>query len=400
MRFHPVSLHDQYGKATLSVVLVYGVFAALWILFSDQAVEAFIADPAMIIRASMMKGWLFVAVTTGLLYVLVKRQVSLLNAAHRKELASYQERQKSLDLLNAIVDNSDDAIFAKDSQGRYLLFNNAASRFVGKPVAEVLGQDDRALFSAEQAEKLMAIGRRILADGHTETHEETLDTALGRRVFLATKGPLRDADKRIFGLFGISRDVTASKQAEAVVAEREEMFRTLTSNIPGAVYRCELNFPWRVSMMSDGVLPLTGHAAAEFIRPDHPVQWGNLVIPDDLPKIAEDIEAATRQKSPYSLIYRIRHADGNICWVLEHGRTIYDATGAPSHLDGVIFDITVRKAQEEELKQRNDELERFNRATIGRELDIIEMKKRINDLSRELGRQPPYPLAFEQEEKA
>jgi len=56
--------------------------------------------------------------------------------------------------------------------------------------------------------------------------------------------------------------------------------------------------------------------------------------------------------------------------------------------------MTERKAAEQSLIARNRELERFNRAMIGREMDVIEMKKVINALSQELGREPPYPLAF------
>lgn len=393
-------LQHQRGQATLSIVLIYGVFAALWILFSDKAVEALFSDPAMIIRASMIKGWLFVAVTTGLLYVLVKHQIVLLNAAHQKEIESFQERQKSLDLLNAIVDNSADAIYAKDINGRMILFNPAACRYAGKPAAEIIGRDDRDIFPPEQAEKLMAFDRQILADGNTRTVEELLDTAIGKRTLLATKGPLRDAEQRITGIFGISRDITERKQAEDLIANSEVRFRTLASNIPGAVYRCELHAPWRVTMMSEGVLSLTGHAAEDFLRPNHPILWGSLVVAEDLAALTQEVDNATRQKHPYSAAYRIRHADGTIRWALEHGRAIYDDAGTPLYLDGVIFDITSRKLQDEEIRQRNEELERFNRATIGRELDIIEMKKRINTLSRELGREPPYPLAFEQEEKA
>jgi hypothetical protein len=57
-------------------------------------------------------------------------------------------------------------------------------------------------------------------------------------------------------------------------------------------------------------------------------------------------------------------------------------------------DITARQAAEEELRHNNEELQRFNRATVGRELDMLEMKKTINALSKELGREPPFPLAF------
>jgi hypothetical protein len=59
-----------------------------------------------------------------------------------------------------------------------------------------------------------------------------------------------------------------------------------------------------------------------------------------------------------------------------------------------VRDISERKAFEEELKARNEELQRFNQATIGRELDMLEMKKTINAQARELGREDPYPLAF------
>ena len=68
---------------------------------------------------------------------------------------------------------------------------------------------------------------------------------------------------------------------------------------------------------------------------------------------------------------------------------------------GLDRDITARKSaqeaphrQAEELRNRNEELERFNRAMIGRELEMIELKRQVNVLSRELGRAPPYPLAF------
>jgi PAS domain S-box-containing protein len=62
-------------------------------------------------------------------------------------------------------------------------------------------------------------------------------------------------------------------------------------------------------------------------------------------------------------------------------------------------DITERKQSEEmlqhqanELKARNEELERFNRVVVGRELRMIELKMEINDLSRRLNQPPPYRI--------
>ena len=68
------------------------------------------------------------------------------------------------------------------------------------------------------------------------------------------------------------------------------------------------------------------------------------------------------------------------------------------------LDISERKhaelalrQQADELKRRNDELERFDSAAVDRELMMIRLKQQINDLARELGRVPPYDVAFAEE---
>lgn len=195
-------------------------------------------------------------------------------------------------------------------------------------------------------------------------------------------------------LAGINIDITERKQAELKLAESEQRYRTLADNLPGTVYRCEVKAPWRMIMMSDGVKQLTGYEASAFLAEDAPLVWGELVVAEDMSYIEQAVADAVAGRRPYRLVYRIRHADGGIRWILEHGRAIYDAEGKPEFLDGVVTDQTVQKQAEVELQSRNAELERFNRFTLGREMDIIEMKKRINALSQELGREPPYSLAF------
>ena len=57
------------------VVLVYAVFASGWILFSDSLVSVWLSDPDSIAAASTLKGWVFVAVTSLLLWALLHRQM-------------------------------------------------------------------------------------------------------------------------------------------------------------------------------------------------------------------------------------------------------------------------------------------------------------------------------------
>ncbi|MBV8969341.1 MAG: PAS domain-containing protein, partial [Verrucomicrobia bacterium] len=55
-------------------------------------------------------------------------------------------------------------------------------------------------------------------------------------------------------------------------------------------------------------------------------------------------------------------------------------------------DITERRHAEEALRLRNDELERFNRAAVGREMRMLELKREINELLAEKGDAPRYVI--------
>jgi two-component system CheB/CheR fusion protein len=60
----------------------------------------------------------------------------------------------------------------------------------------------------------------------------------------------------------------------------------------------------------------------------------------------------------------------------------------------VARDITERKKTEAEILRHVEELERFNRVSVGRELRMIELKKEVNNLCSRLGKLDPYPLEF------
>ncbi len=149
----------------------------------------------------------------------------------RKE--AEKELSKSLELLRKITEGTPDPVFAKDTQGRYVLINTAGARFVGKSSADVIGLDDTALFSAETAARIMERDRSVIEDGETRTDEDIMTTASGLfRVHLTTKGPLRDSSGAITGLFGISRDITQSKRADEALKREKEVLTKIFNNIP------------------------------------------------------------------------------------------------------------------------------------------------------------------------
>lgn len=206
--------------AILKIVAVYALFAGLWIFLSDKAVGLVVKDPEARIEIAILKGWGFVAITSALLYFLIRR-------FFREAAERTQQQLRTLGLLTVIAESSDDAIFAKDLDGRYQLFNRAAGEFVHLPPNEAIGKDDFALFSQDVANDLTDYDRRLMATGVTETREESVETPSGLRVFLATKGPVRGPDGTIYGTFGISRDITNWRRSEADMIQLNRALRLL-----------------------------------------------------------------------------------------------------------------------------------------------------------------------------
>ena len=198
----------------LRIVLAYAVFAGLWILVSDEALGWLFNDPAQLVLASTMKGWLFVGVTSMLLFGFIRHRLDQALVVSRHEIEAQEEKARAMQLLAAIAESSTDAIFAKDIDDRFIVFNSASAHLAGKRPEDVLGRDETAIFPPESARQLIADNRRVMAENRVITFEEELVTAEGRRTYLTTKGPLHDDAGKVIGMFGIARDITERQQAE------------------------------------------------------------------------------------------------------------------------------------------------------------------------------------------
>ena len=146
----------------------------------------------------------------------------------RKQIET--ELKQATTLLRAIGDSSTDAIYAKDSQGRFLYANPAVLAIMGKTAEAVIGHTDAELHhDPEQAAAVMANDKRIVQTGIPEIIEEVFDaTGIGKRVFRSAKSPLRLDDGAISGIVAVSSDITPLKTAEAEL-------RSLTAGLEARV---------------------------------------------------------------------------------------------------------------------------------------------------------------------
>lgn len=87
-----ISLRQASNRAAGRIVVTYVVFAGLWIMLSDKALVLIFDDPEHLVRASIIKGWAFVLVTAGLLYVLVARLVHRIKASAKRDRQNRQRK--------------------------------------------------------------------------------------------------------------------------------------------------------------------------------------------------------------------------------------------------------------------------------------------------------------------
>jgi PAS domain S-box-containing protein len=119
--------------------------------------------------------------------------------------------RETTSLLQSVTEGTPDVVFVKNREGRYLSINKAGARYMGRSVAEVIGRTDDELYDPDLVRQIKTYDKLVLETGEVRTDEYSEIKHGKRRTFLATKGPVRDAQGEIAGVFGISREITNRK---------------------------------------------------------------------------------------------------------------------------------------------------------------------------------------------
>jgi two-component system, cell cycle sensor histidine kinase and response regulator CckA len=254
-------------------------------------------------------------------------------------------------LLHTLMDNLPDNMYFKDTACRFIRINKALTSYFGlDDPAQAIGKTDFDFFQEANARESYDDEQIILQSGLPMVGKEEQEIWIGGRIrwVSTTKMPMRDKDGKIIGTFGVSRDITQAKQAEASLREREELLRAVIANIPCGVFwkdrKCvylgcndqvardhEADSPEKVVGGTDydlGVLP----AEAEFYR-----ECDRQVMETGEPILNLE-ESQTRRNGAKAVL-------------LTSKVPLRDTAGRVFGVLGVYQDITDRKILEEQLRQ-------------------------------------------------
>ena len=257
-------------------------------------------------------------------------------------------------LFRAIVDNSTDPIFINDCDGRILLFNRAATQFVGRPIEEVLGKTARDLFGEETGNKVRQLELQVIETDAPSMGEEMLERDGTIFTFQTTRSPYRDEQGKIIGLIGIARDITEKKRVESELHQSQLRWRFALESVGDGIWdwdmktgRVYYSRQWK-AMLGYAKEEIGDTAAESFDR----------LPPDDLALCQEAIGNHLQGKTEdFVLEHRMLAKDGSLRWILARGKVVERAQdGTALRIIGTNTDITQRKTAEHELYLERERL--------------------------------------------
>lgn len=281
-----------------------------------------------------------------------------MSEASSQPSAASRPAGESLDssILRVLMETSPDRIYFKDLESRFVRNNAAHARSLGAASPEAcVGKTDADFFSREHAERALRDEQEIIRTGKPIISQlERLTMRDGRKGWAsATKIPWRDAAGRIVGTFGVTRDVTATKEAEDRLVEERNLLRTIIDHLPSRLYvkdmasRYVLNNQAHLAMLgAPSQESAVGRTTVDFF----PGERGEQALADDRQVLGSGPAIINQEKSDFG-------PEGDVHWSLVTKVPLHDTRQQLIGLVGISHDITRRKRAEEELRRRTLEME-------------------------------------------
>jgi PAS domain S-box-containing protein len=315
--------------------------------------------------------------------------VTLTDITERKRSEELVYRKQSE--LRVLIDLLPAMIWFKDTENRILRVNKHVAQAAGMSVEEIEGKPS-VLIYPQDAAKYFVDDLEVIESGKPKLGiVETVRAPVNKVLWVQTdKVPFCDKDGKVLGICVMAQDITERKQAELDLIESERRFSELLENVE--LISVMLDRDGKITYCNDFLLNLTDWQYKEVLGR----YWFEVFVPPEQKDLKDAVFAKMLVNLP-----EVQHHENEILTRSGERRLIHwnnsvlrsgagDVIGTAS----IGEDITERKKAEVAINQRAAELERFHRLSVGRELQMIGLKKRINELAIQAGQPPPHDLAF------
>ena len=253
------------------------------------------------------------------------------------------EKKKSMDLLQAVMDNSSAIIYIKDADGRFLFMNRCYIERFRVQRGAIIGRTDYDIFPKEIADTFRANDRKVLEAGRAiEFEEEALEPDGQPHIYFTVKFPLSGMPGVVCG---ISTDMTERKRTEEALKKSDERLKEAQSI--SHIGSWDWDITGNSLFWSDEIYRIFGLKPQEFGATYE--SFLSSVHPDDREAINLAVRDALNNQKTYEISHRIVRPDGTERIVHERGAVMCDGQGNPVRMAGTVQDVTEHRKMEAEI---------------------------------------------------
>lgn len=308
-------------------------------------------------------------------------------------LLSLRDLQESAEKYRRLVDTANEGIWVFGEDLLTSFVNARMAEMLGYQGSEMLGRPlTDFMFEEDIPDHRNRVENRHR--GLSEHYERRCCHKNGQPVWtLVSAVPILDAEQNFQGSFAMFTDITERKRAEQRERQLQEYLQMQIDRLPIGLIVWDSEF--RVTSWNPAAADIFGFTAAEALG-KHPYDF---IVPKEAQAAVDEIWARLIQGDMTAYSENENSTkDGRTILCDWTNTPLHDADGATTSVLSMVQDITERKQTEEkilglneeleqrvkertqELERRNHELEEMNKAFVGRELRMVELKARIKEL--------------------
>jgi PAS domain S-box-containing protein len=151
-------------------------------------------------------------------------------ASARAEMQAHERLRESEQRLQAILDNTTAVVYLKDTESRFLLINSRFETLFHITRTQVVGKSNHDLFPREWADAFRANDLKVLESKQALEFEEAVPQDDGMHTYISIKFPLFTATGLVYGVCGISTDITERKRAEEQLRRQNALLQEMAQS--------------------------------------------------------------------------------------------------------------------------------------------------------------------------
>jgi len=261
--------------------------------------------------------------------------------------------RESEEKYRAILESIEELYYEVDLAGNLIISNDSMSKILGYSKDELIGMNNRQYMDEETSKKVYQTFNEVYRTG---IPAKAFDWALlrkdGAKRILETSVSLRrDSKGRPTGFYGVGRDITERKKAEAILRESEEKYRTTLHSIEEGYY--EVDLAGNLAFFNDALARFSGYSKDELMGMNNR-QFMTEEAAKKVFQVFSEVYRTGEPTNPFD--WEMIRKDGTKRFIEASASLIHDSKNQVIGFRGIARDVTDRKQIEEQAKIHQQQL--------------------------------------------